>query len=241
MEEGHDETSHRIVFGTSTAICAQQKSTSVFMPPRQAQANARSPQFENQYLKIKILPGWTVAPSGTQILNLINGKYLLSINPIFTHASGIIGGRFSEVVRGKQSIEALWAMWINKRAVLNAVIAADGKSLIFTVPTSVNTISCQVGRIDANPNAVSISLRYPNYLVSAGDTITVRGQGFTSSGNAMQIGSAKTTNLSSPDGKIITFQAPAPAGSSFIQGIRIYNASVSNANGQSNSISFEYR
>jgi hypothetical protein len=431
-----------LCLGVSTAICVQQKSTSLLRPPQEAQANARPPQFENQYLKIKILPGWTVAPSGTQILNLINGKYLLSINPIFTHASGIIGGRFSEIVRGKESIDAVMGnvdqpaggfecarmpsseMLITKAIslknlytdsskinngcifptngqpvwfgsffsgegsesdyaitlsystnevndlpkegspelkdafadvivmlktlqlkppitiskidpqstspgasvtiygtgfnVLNQsaevrfsefpnnpmpapIVAADGKSLLFTVPTSINTISCQVGHIDVNewcvpipanhidvddcpskgdgstnfcgkplplatyqvsatvpgsgissnsvpftvtapkPNAVSISLLYPNYLVSAGDTITVRGQGFTSSGNAVQIGSAKATNLSSPDGKTITFQAPAPAGSSFIQGIRIYNASVSNANGQSNSISFEYR
>jgi hypothetical protein len=80
-----------------------------------------------------------------------------------------------------------------------------------------------------------------NYLVSEGDAITVRGDGFTSSGNTVQIGSATVTNVSSPDGKTVTFQAPAPAGSSFIHGIRIYNAWVSNANGQSNSISFDYR
>jgi hypothetical protein len=91
------------------------------------------------------------------------------------------------------------------------------------------------------PNPVSISLLYPNYLVSEGDAITVRGDGFTSSGNTVQIGSAKVTNISSPDGKTIAFQAPAPAGSSFIRGIRIYNAWVFNANGQSNSISFDYR
>jgi hypothetical protein len=91
------------------------------------------------------------------------------------------------------------------------------------------------------PSPVSISLLYPNYLVSEGDTITVRGHGFTSSGNAVQIGSARVTNLSSADGKTITLQTPAPAGSSFIRGIRIYNASVYNANGHSNSISFDYR
>jgi hypothetical protein len=69
----------------------------------------------------------------------------------------------------------------------------------------------------------------------------VLGSGFTSNGNTVQIGFAAVTNLSSPDGKTITFQAPAPAGTSFIHGIRIYDASVANANGQSNSISFWYR
>jgi hypothetical protein len=432
-----------LCLGLSTAICAQQKSTWLLMQPLEAQAKARPPELENQYLKIQILPGWTVAASGDQTLNLIKGKYLLSINPLFTHASGGIGGRFSEIVSGNQSIDAVMgnvdqpaggfecaqmpfsAMVVTKAIslsnlytdsskvnngcifptnsqpvwfgsffsgegsasdyaitlsystnevndlppkgspelkhvfadvivmlktlqlkppitiskvdpqsaspgasvtiygtgfnVLNQsaevrfsefpnnpmpapIVAADAKSLIFKVPTSINTISCQVGRIDVNewcvltpttihvdvddgpskgdgstnfcgkplppatyqvsvtvrgtgissnsasltvtapkPNPVSISLLYPNYLVSAGDTITVRGHGFTSNGNAVKIGSAKVTNLASPDGKTITFQAPGPAGISFIQGIRIYNASVSNANGQSNSISFDYR
>jgi hypothetical protein len=431
-----------LCLGLSTAICGQQKSTWLLMPPLEVQAKAGPPEFENQYLKIQILPGWTVAASSDQTLNLIKGKYLLSINPIFTHASGGIGGRFSEIVSGKQSIDAVMAnvdqpaggfecaqmpssdMVVTKAISLNnlytdnskvnngcifptnsqpvwfgsffsgegsasdyaitlsystnevndlpkkgspelthvfanvivmlktlqlkppitiskvdpqstspgasvtiygtgfnvlnqsvevlfsefpnnpmpvPIVAADRKSLIFKVPTSINTISCQVGRIDVNercvpiptnhvdvddcpskgdgstnfcgkplppatyqvsvtaggsgissnsvpftvtapkPNPVSISLLFPNYLVSEGDTISVRGHGFTSSGNAVQIGSAKVTNLSSPDGKSITFEAPAPAGSSFIQGIRIYDASVSNANGQSNSISFDYR
>ena len=37
------------------------------------------------------------------------------------------------------------------------------------------------------PNPVSISLLYPNYLVSEGDAITVRGDGFTSSGNTVLV------------------------------------------------------
>jgi hypothetical protein len=429
-----------LCLGLSTAICAQ--STWLVVPALGAQAKARSPEFENQYLKIQILPGWTVAASGDQTLNLIQGKYLLSINPIFTHASGVTGGRFSEIVSRRQSVDAVMGnvdqpaggfecaqmpsseMVVTKAISLNnlytdsskvnngcifpshtqpvwfgsffsgegsasdytitlsyltndvndlpkkgglelkhvfaeviemlktlqlkppitiskvdpqstspgasvtiygtgfnvlnqsaevrfsefpnnpmpaPIVAADGKSLIFQVPTSINSISCQAGRIDVNewcvpipanhvdvddcpskpdgssnfcgkplppatyqisvtaggsgissdsvsftvatpkPSPVSISLLYPNYLVSEGDAITVRGDGFTSSGNTVQIGSAKVTNISSPDGKTIAFQAPAPAGSSFIRGIRIYNAWVFNANGQSNSISFDYR
>ena len=88
---------------------------------------------------------------------------------------------------------------------------------------------------------VSILLLYPNYLVSVGDTITVRGSGFTPTENTVQIGSAVVENLSSPDGHMITFQAPAAAGLSFVHGIKIYSATVTNANGQSNSISFGYR
>jgi hypothetical protein len=48
-------------------------------------------------------------------------------------------------------------------------------------------------------------------------------------------------DLSSADGKTIALQAPAPAGDSLIRGIRTDKASVSNANGESNSIAFDYR
>jgi hypothetical protein len=91
------------------------------------------------------------------------------------------------------------------------------------------------------PKPVSISLLYPNYLVSRGDTITVHGRGFRPTGNTVQIGSATVRDLPSPDGKTITFQAPAPAGSSLFHDLRIYNSSVFNANGQSNLILFWYR
>lgn len=91
------------------------------------------------------------------------------------------------------------------------------------------------------PTGVSILLLYPNYGVSPGETITVRGSGFTPTSNTVEIGAAVVRNLHSSDGKTITFQAPAPAGESLFHGIRIYRASVSNANGRSNSISFDYR
>jgi len=401
-------------------------------------------RFENQYLTITILPAWTVGSSVDQRLNLIQDKYLLSINPIFTHASGVTGGRFSEIVGGMPSVEGVTAnvdqpaggfecaQWppeemivakgislrnlytdrskaengckfpssgqpawfgsyfsgqgseseyvitlayntadvntlpqkgspelrqifsdvatmqkslsLKPPIVISSVypqsappgatvtiygsgfnlpnystavrfrdfpnnpmpapiIAADGKSLTFQVPTSRDTISCQAGYIEVRencvpvpmnhvdindcphlsgvssnfcgmpmppatyeiwvtaegsgvcsnlvpltvtepkPNPVSISLIYPNYLVSAGDTITVRGTGFTPSDNTMKIGTAVINHIPSPDRKTITFQAPVPvpAGTSFIRGIRIYKASVSNANGESNSISFDYR
>jgi hypothetical protein len=88
---------------------------------------------------------------------------------------------------------------------------------------------------------VLILLLYPNQFVSPGDIITVRGSGFAPTGNTVEIGSAVVGNLSSVDGKTITFQAPARSGESFIRGVRGYWASVSNANGKSNSIFFDYR
>jgi hypothetical protein len=391
--------------------------------------------FSNQFLTIAILPEWTAHPEN-QPLDIIHGKYILSINPMFTHASGVIGGRFSEITAGMPSVNAVmrhvdqpasgwecsktetmfvthtvslvnlytdksktgngcvfptdaqpaWfgsyysgrgseseysitlsydtsdvnglpkrdspelrdifrdAVAMLKTLSLNppviitkvdpeaappgalvtvygsgfripnfpatlvfkefpgnpmpaATIAPDGNSLTFLVPSSIDTISCQPGYIDVNgwcvptpaghvdindcPRSagfcgvpipprtyhiivvlggsgidsntvafavapsmamrVSILLLYPNYVVSPGDMITIRGAGFTPTGNTVEIGSAVVSNLSSVDGKTITFRAPAPAGESSFPGIRVYRASVSNANGKSNSISFNYR
>lgn len=406
-------------------------------PPIQA---TTKPEFENRYLRIRISPEWTVAATEDQVLNLVRGKYVLSIDPIFTHASGIIGGRFAEYASEKQSIRTVMAnvdqpaggfecsempadaivvsenlllrnlytdsskvgngcvfpsssrpVWFGSvfsgpgsesdysitltyssnevdcfpskhsaelrrvfaevkemlktlqlkppivisgidpessspgatvtihgsgfhlfnrsievrfkefpnNPMLPSMIASDGNSLTFEVPTSLNTISCPPGRIDVNewcvptppnhidvndcppkPNGsanfcgiplpagryqlwvttgevgtsfvsltitsqegtkVSITLLYPNSLVSAGDVITVHGRGFTVTDNTVKIGSAVVTGLSSPDGKTTSFRAPDPEGTSFIRGIKIFNATVTNANGQSNSISFGYR
>ncbi len=395
-------------------------------------------KFDNQYMTITILPGWAAKPSGDQKLSISRGKYLLTIDPIFTHATS--AAKFEQLAVGP-SVEAVTsklddpsnsvkcALWppsqliVNKAMSLSTLytasksedrctfpasgqsvwfgsyflgegseseytvslayktddvnrlpkkgsaelrqifadvvamlktlnlkppilitkvvpqsappgatvtvygsgfkmpifstavsfrdfpnnpmpapkIAEDGKSLTFRVPTSTDTISCQAGYIDAKewcipipanhinindcppksdgssnfcgvpvppatyqisvtaegsgvysnsvpltvaepkPSPVSISLMYPNYLVSAGDTITVRGSGFTPNGNTLKIGSSVVNEISSPDGKTITFQAPVPSGDSFIRGIQIYKASVSNANGESNSINFWYR
>jgi hypothetical protein len=423
----------------SAAIVIALIAAGAFVPQSSSSTGRR---FENQYLTMTILPGWRVGNSVDQKFNLIQGKYILTINPIFMHASGITGGRFSEIVDGMPSVDAVTRnvdqpaagsecaqstreemtvtkaislsnlytdsskagngcsfassgqpVWFGssfageaneseytitlaydtadvdslprkgslelthifgevvamlktlhlKRPIIISrvypqsappgttvtiygsgfklhnyttavifrdfpnnfmpapIMAADGKSLTFQVPTSRTTMSCRAGfievgencvpvpvnHVDINdcpqnsdgstnfcgipmppatyqisvtfdgsgvsskpvsltvtapkPNPVSISLMYPNYVVSAGNTITVRGSGFTSSGNTVQIGSAVVNNLSSLDGKTVIFQAPAPTGSSLFHGLRIYKASMSNANGESNAISFDYR
>ncbi len=63
--------------------------------------------FDNPYLTISVQPGWTVTAAPDQRLNLVKGKYRLTINPVFTHASGIVGGRFSEIVEGMRSLVAV--------------------------------------------------------------------------------------------------------------------------------------
>lgn len=397
-------------------------------------ADAR--RIDNPYLTIRILPGWTVGASPDQRLNLEKGKYRLTINPVFTHASGIVGGRFSEIVEGMESLVAVTRnvdqpasgsecaqydalvvtneislgnlytdssktgnecvfpasglpVWFgssfsgngpeseytitlsydtedvnllprkgspglkqvfaevvamlktlrlkppviitkvspqsarpgetvtihgsgfnpfNAKAVaifafitadLSTVVSESGRSLTFQVPTSIENTSCQEGRIstggfclpippghvDVNdcprkndgsanfcgipippatyqlligaggvsappipftviapqPTPVSISLMYPDYWVSVGTTVTVRGGGFVRTGNSVKIGDTVVNDLASADGKTITFRAPEPKGKPIVDGTRIFKVSVLNANGESNWIAIDYR
>lgn len=399
-------------------------------------------RFDNRYMTIAVRPGWTVHRSAGETISFTHGKYVLSINPMFDHASPVTCGRFSEVTSGLPSVAAVMAdvdqpaggfecsarsahnLRVNKAITLSnlytddskhdygctfpaagrsvwfgssfcgvgseseylitltyrttnvnslpdkgnpelqrvfsdvavmlktlrlkpplliseiippaappgatvtihgkgfrvpgfgtallfldfpnnsmpePVIAEDGESLTFQVPTSVDTISCPEGRLDVNewcvpvpgghvdindcprkendltnlcgiplapavyrlmvefegtgistkpvsftvtppePSPVSVTLIYPNRLVSPGDTITVRGSGFMPSGNTVRIGSAAVTDLSSPDGTTLTFRAPASPDKNLMRGMQIHEALVSNANGQSNAIIFDYR
>jgi hypothetical protein len=91
----------------TTALCAQSV-TRTTTSPQKAHVDDH-PELENDYLKIRILPGWKIATAADPILNLAKDRYVLSVNPIFTHASGVIGGRFSEITSGKQSIDAVMA------------------------------------------------------------------------------------------------------------------------------------
>jgi IPT/TIG domain len=91
------------------------------------------------------------------------------------------------------------------------------------------------------PSAVSISVVYPDYLVEPGNLITVRGSGFASADNRVRVGSVVVNRVPSSDGKTIIFEAPVPDDrSSLISSIGVYEISVSNANGESNSISLWY-
>jgi hypothetical protein len=91
------------------------------------------------------------------------------------------------------------------------------------------------------PGPVTLSPMYPTSFVSPGDTITVRGSGFTPSGNSVRIGSAVANDLHSPDGKTITFRAPDPEGSAYVPSLRTDKAWVLHADGESKAIWFQYR
>jgi hypothetical protein len=88
---------------------------------------------------------------------------------------------------------------------------------------------------------VSISLLYPNVGVLPGDTIRVSGKGFTATGNTVTIGSAVVSDVPSPDGSTLEFDAPHPAGDSFIRGQYYFEAFVANEKGKSNSIALSYQ
>jgi hypothetical protein len=397
-------------------------------------------KFENEYVAITVLRGWTVDTSGVPEVKLIHSKYVLSINPIFVHASGVV--RFGGIVQGMPSVEAVragvegpwgsdcaqsdnvviitgtleWANLYTDKSItgqgckfpsddqpawfgsffhgegseseytitlafdtseVNAlpkkgspelnqilsdvvtmlrtfvlkppvvissvdppaappgatvtlrgsgfnlpnynievtfrdvpnnfisrpIVAPDGKTLTFEIPPSLQRVTCpqpgyiEVGencvpappnQVDAyecpqppnpsgktanscgvpfppgtyqvwitgsmvhsnevpltvtepKPTPVNISLIYQNYGVTPGDTVAVRGSGFTPTGNNAKIGGAVVNNIPSSDGKTLTFTAPLASGTSLYPGIWIYPASVSNSNGESNSIIFDYR
>ena len=404
-------------------------------------SSSASHSFENQYVKMTIPPGWTVTSSPPEV-KVTHGKYVLVINPIYDHASGVEGGRFEEVTAGMSSVEAVRAevlqpSWIlcaksdvavitetlslgnlytddtkanvengckfpadGKTAwfgsyfagegseseytitlaydttdvnelpkkgapqltqVLNdaktmlktlelkppivvssiepksarpgetitvfgsgfnlpgngvepifvkplklgtpkATISPGGKSLTFVVPTSISVSTCPAGyimkddecvvepanydetndcprRSDGSANfcgvpfppgtyelrmsgslvesngvtlsvlpakstPVVISMLYPDRGISPGESITVRGKGFTPTGNTVKIGDAVVSNVSSPDGETLAFQAPTLSGAELISSGAYLEASVrasvENAMGNSNSIALDY-
>lgn len=397
--------------------------------------------FNNQYVRMTILPGWTASASIPE-LKVTHGKYVLTVNPIYQHASGVEGGRFEEVTDGMSSVEAVRAevvqpSWIlcaksdvavitgtlslanlytddtkanvedgckfpadgkpawfglyfagtgseseytitlaydtsdvnelpkkgdpDLTRVLNdtktmlktlelkppivvssieprsarpgdtirllgsgfnlpgngtepisvkplkvgmgkPAISPDGKSLTFAVPTSMSVSTCPLGyitqddqcvvepanhikskdcprRSDGSPNfcgipfppgtyelrvsgsmvqsnvvklsvlppestPIAISMLYPNRGISPGESITVHGSGFTPTGNTVKVGASVVSNVSSPDGETLSFQAPALSEAELItSGAYLeatVQASVENAKGGSNAIELKY-
>jgi hypothetical protein len=399
----------------------------------------RGGRYENPLLSIKIARGWHVGASKDHTLNLTKGKYVLAIDPLFGHASGIIHGRFDEYIGGVRSVGVVMAnvdhpaggwecsQWpADKLKVTNDIslenlytdgpkvgagcsfpssgksvwfgsyqsgnsdyseititltydtsnvnelpvkdsrelarvfadvtrmlktlrfkppivisrlspqsgvpgatitvygsgfdlfgpgsetlaaitdisvplwaeadVADDGMSLTFEIPDTIDAVGCRLVRgekfcspipvngVDINScplrddgkvnycgiaippgphqvavrmgviqsNAapititapestpVSISLIYPNLLVSQGDLITIRGKGFTPSENRVQVGDMIVDNIFSNDGETLTFRAPAQLGWAACKRFSACETSVSNAIGKSNSIKIEY-
>ncbi len=407
-------------------------------------SSPRGRTFENQYLKMTILPGWTVISSPPEV-KVTHDKYVLTINSIYVHASGVEGGRFGEataempsvtavradvegpwgttcaqdqpgqeiIVNAKMSLGNLYtddtkanvdggckfpsdgksawfgALFVGEGSeseytitlgydttdvnelpkkgtpkltqVLNDVktmlktlelkppvvvsriepksarpgetikvfgsgfnlpgngveptfvklpnletsnptISPDRKSLTFVIPTSISVSTCPLGYLQKDgfcvvepaghdetndcprrdggsanfcgvpfppgtyelqmsgsmvqsnrvtlsvlppkPTPISISMLYPNRGISPGESITVRGRGFTPTGNTVKIGNSVVSNVPSPNGETLAFQAPALSGADLITSGAYLKASVQafveNAKGNSNSIALDY-
>ncbi len=60
--------------------------------------------FENQYLKITLNQGWEIKEIGDSV-NITKNNYILYIDPNTTQASGVEGGRFSEIAQGAPGVD----------------------------------------------------------------------------------------------------------------------------------------
>jgi len=74
-----------------------------------AQRNNQNTVYENQYMKVVLPPGWTAKkPRRTPAaVNIAKGNYILYINTQASQASGVEGGRFSEIAMGAPSADAV--------------------------------------------------------------------------------------------------------------------------------------
>ena len=74
-----------------------------------AQQNNQNTVYENQYMKVVLPPGWTAKkPRRTPAaVNIAKGNYILYINTQASQASGVEGGRFSEIAMGAPSADAV--------------------------------------------------------------------------------------------------------------------------------------
>src|SRR5260370_7560942 len=73
------------------------------------QQNDQNTVYENQYMKIVLLPGWTATRPRRipAAVNITKGNYILYINTQASQASGVEGGRFAEIAMGAPSVDAV--------------------------------------------------------------------------------------------------------------------------------------
>jgi hypothetical protein len=74
-----------------------------------AQPNNQNTVYENQYMKLVLLPGWTATRPRRipAAVNITKGNYILYINTQASQASGVEGGRFAEIAMGAPSVDAV--------------------------------------------------------------------------------------------------------------------------------------
>jgi hypothetical protein len=74
-----------------------------------AKQNHENTVYENQYMKLVLLPGWTAKRTRRTpaAVNIAKGSYVLYINTQASQASGVEGGRFDEIAMGAPSADAV--------------------------------------------------------------------------------------------------------------------------------------
>ncbi len=73
------------------------------------QQKSQNTVYETPYMKVVLLPGWTAKRSRRvpAAVNIAKGNYILYINTQASQASGVEGGRFSEIAMGAPSADAV--------------------------------------------------------------------------------------------------------------------------------------
>jgi len=98
-----------VLFGLQLSKSGKNISNQPQVPTPQTPAPQTQPQtnnagaFENAYLKMALARGWQVQEVGYAV-NITKDKYVLYINPKTTQASGVEGGRFSEIAQGAPGV-----------------------------------------------------------------------------------------------------------------------------------------
>jgi len=134
------------------------------------------------------------------------------------------------------------------RAVANALISGTATIVTNTGDTAAATKRGVTAARNLSPaRAPVISIITPT-SGSIGDKVTLTGTGFTTTGNNINFGGIvnAVVNLSSTDGKTLTFTVPSQlcnqlSGSAVCPPLKpgTYDVWVTNANGRSNSVTFE--
>ena len=70
-------------------------------------AVTQSKVYSNQYLSVTIPAGWSYSTTQSGAINITKNNYILYINPQASQASGVEGGRFSEIAHGAPSVGAV--------------------------------------------------------------------------------------------------------------------------------------
>jgi hypothetical protein len=81
--------------------------------PSNTQQNDQNLAYENEYMKVVLLPGWTAKSPRRHpgAVNIARGNYILYINTQASQASGVQGGRLDEIAMGAPSADAVITTW----------------------------------------------------------------------------------------------------------------------------------